>query len=91
MAEGSSGNTLPGPLALPGRRCPSRKTMALSYSRTTCRGKQKLGWRGRCRTGKNSLTGMRNLFWESPAKGGFQQVVASPVTESLYPLPRAVG
>lgn len=65
---GGSVNTLPGPLALPGRRRPSLKTMALSYSRTTCRGKQKLGLRGRCRTGE--MGGC--LFRESPAKEGFR-------------------
>lgn len=81
MAGGSSVNNLPGPLALPGRRCPSRKTMALSYSRTTCRGKQKLGWRGRRRTEERDLTGMGAcLFWESPAMGAFQQVWASGIT-----------
>lgn len=57
MGRGNSVSILPGPLALPGRRCPSRKTMALSYSRTTCRGKQKLGWSGRHRTRKKNSLG----------------------------------
>lgn len=83
MAGESSVNTLPGPLALPGRRRPSRKTMALSYSRTTCRGKQKLGRRGRCRTGeREDVCSVRALQRQDFSR---YELLESPVTESLYP------